>query len=186
LKGCISITESSLVSGIETLRSPTSNLTLKLITFALGSQFYLCPANSTSSPIPNGTNATLIDATPYFNNILFDKIPLLLLAYTPTTVHEKFGPEIGKQVLGGSLTSSFQLNDFSTFQGRVFETIRAPNPNDDLDWVAITTTVVNSTLKEVYCVQTAAGLISPSQQCDVSPYDAVITRPYAAEYWFYG
>ena len=73
-KCCISITESSLVSGMETLRSPSSNLTLKLITYALGIQISTCSINSTLPPVPSGTNATLIDATPYLNNNnLFNK-----------------------------------------------------------------------------------------------------------------
>lgn len=179
LKCCISIAESSLISGIESLRSPNSNLTLKLITYALGIQISTCSINSTLPPVPSGANATLIDATSYLNTPLFNKIPQLLLSNPPTSMQEL---EIGKQSFGASLTSVFHFNDSRTFQGKVFSTISAPI--DALQWVALTTTVVNATLKEAYCVQTAGGLVP--LQCDGNLYDKIIASPYAAQYWFYG
>jgi len=168
---------------METLRSPSSNLTLKLITYALGIQISTCSINSTLPPVPSGTNATLIDATPYLNNNnLFNKIPQLLLSNLSTSMQELLGPEIGKQSFDASLTSMFHFNDSRTFQGRVFDTMRAPI--DAPQWVALTTTVVNATLKEAYCVQTAGGLVP--LQCDGKLYDMILVSPYAAQYWFYG
>jgi len=188
LKCYILITESSLISGMETLRSPSSNLTLKLITYALGTQNYACPRNSTLPPVPRGANATLIDATPYLNSTIFNTIPKILLSIPSTSLQEHFGPEISNQPFDASLTSTIYFSDSRTFQGRVFDTVRASSNysvgNDAIDWVALTTTVENATLKEVYCVRTAGGK-SPLQ-CDEKWYEVLFVVPYAAQCWFYG
>ncbi len=173
---------------METLRSPSSNLTLKIITFALGTQIYACPPNSTLPPVPNGANATLTDATLLLNSSIFNTIPKMLLSNPSTSLQKLYGPEIGNQSFDASLTSTIYFSDSRTFRGRVFDTARAPSNYsfgyDAIDWVALTTTVANATLKEVYCVQTAGGKSPP--QCDGSSSEVLNVVPFAAQYWFYG
>jgi len=185
------ITEIFLLSGMETLRSPSSNLSLKFITYALGTRNYACSPNSTLPPVPIGSNAKFVNATKDIDKDYFYRVPQLLISTetSPSTSFlEQFGSVIGNESSDASLLSTIYLNDLNIFQGRVFSTASAysnySTERNATDWVALTTMVDDSTVKEVYCVQTAGEQIP--LQCGGLGGELMKMVSFAAQYWFYG
>jgi len=155
-----------------------------------GTQNYTCLSSSSFLPaVPNGANAVLLDATPFLNpsgySIIFNGVPSLLLTRPETFVER----QVGRHYFNTPSIAMFDVQEFGTFQGSVFDSVRAPwnasiGSTEDraTDWLTLTTTKENSTLKQVYCVQTAGG--KPPENCASEPKDIAVV--YAAQCWFYG
>ncbi len=191
----IPTTENNFISGNSTLPGPSKELILKHVTLVHGTQNYTCISNLTRSrAIPNGANAIILSGIPFLNSLgypdVFNNIPHLLVSLSPMFVEVLVDVNsIGRLHFDTPSTASFDIPGFGTFQGTVTDTVSAPwsasvgqTGDRATDWVALTTTANNSTLKQVYCVQTAGG--KPPENCAGEPNQIAVV--YAAQCWIYG
>lgn len=183
--------------------TPPSGLTLKYIGLGLGTQNYSCATSDSSSmPVAIGALATLYDAT-----ALIAALPASSNAVTQTTCQAdthsnalSMLPRFGEHYFNASGVPSFDLfgaHDAQYPTGGLFLSARktgvSPAPATAckgtdgaaaVPWLTLVDDGSSRTrgLKEVYRVETAGG--SAPATCE--GMEALVTRDYSAEYWFYG
>lgn len=191
----ILITENNFISGNSTLPTPSKGLILKLVTLVHGTQNYTCTSNLTGyRAIPNGANAVILSGDPFLNSEdyprSFNQIPQFLTTQPQTYVRGLIDVGgIGRLDFDTPSTANFDIKGFGPFQGNVTDTVSAPwdasvgqEGEPATDWVTLTIAADNSTLKQVYCVQTAGG--KSTEYC--TGKDNKKAFGYAAQCWFYG
>lgn len=194
--------------GPSELPAPWANITLKHVNVGRGVQNYTC-ASPTSMPLAIGAMAALYDITtlaftspdtlnaipptaaylPLTSNLI-QGYPLMI----PSTSSSSVGsyPVIGSHYFTADGTPTFDLTTVrEIFFGKKDASVKAPagaNVGPDgtgaVDWLALGDKGKSVGLGQVYRVVTAGG--NPPASCQGRAANAVISVPYAAQYWFYG